>query len=140
MRALLDVNVIVSGLLSARGAPAEILTALNEGRFESVTSAMHMDELTRVLAYPKIRSRISEADASMALGWFADRSRTCPDPNGAKFVVSSPDSDDDFLIALAASERAALVSGDSDLLGLVGTIPVYSPRAFIELLDGSWAE
>lgn len=116
------------------------MTALNEGRFESVTSVMHMDELTRVLAYPKIRSKISEADAGKSLDWFAGHSRNCPDPIDAKLAVSSPDPDDDFLIALAASERAALVSGDSDLLGLSGTIPVYSPRAFIELLEGSWTE
>lgn len=39
------------------------------------------------------------------------------------------------LIALAERERAALVSGDNHLLDLRGTIPVYSPREFLELVE-----
>jgi predicted nucleic acid-binding protein len=46
----------------------------------------------------------------------------------------SVDPGDDYLIALASSQRAALVSGDKHLLDLAGKIPVFSPREFIRLL------
>jgi predicted nucleic acid-binding protein len=49
--------------------------------------------------------------------------------------VRSKDPGDDYLIALAASERALLVSGDGHLLDLREQIPVYSPREFLKLLD-----
>jgi len=48
--------------------------------------------------------------------------------------VHSRDPDDDYLIALASAHRAALVSGDKHLLALEGEIPVFSPRAFLDLL------
>ena len=39
--------------------------------------------------------------------------------------------DDDYLIALAHSRDAALVSGDRHLLELAGKIPVFSPVDFL---------
>jgi hypothetical protein len=40
---------------------------------------------------------------------------------------------DDYLLALAASESAVIVSGDDNLLSLRGFAPVYSPPGFLEL-------
>jgi predicted nucleic acid-binding protein len=51
--------------------------------------------------------------------------------------IQSPDPDDDYLIALANIARAVLVSGDKDLLGLSGQIPVYSPAEFVALIEAS---
>lgn len=45
--------------------------------------------------------------------------------------------DDDYLIALASAQRAALVSGDKHLLGFEGEIPVFSPRTFSGMLAGA---
>ena len=49
-----------------------------------------------------------------------------PDPPGAG---------DDYLIALAAQERAALVSGDRHLLELAAELPIYAPADFLSVLD-----
>jgi predicted nucleic acid-binding protein len=51
--------------------------------------------------------------------------------------VQSPDPDDDYLIALASTSRAILVSGDKDLLGLSDQIPVYNPGEFLALIEAS---
>jgi predicted nucleic acid-binding protein len=56
------------------------------------------------------------------------------DPEGPP-PARSADPDDDYLIALAAEERAQIVSGDAHFLTLEGTIPVLTPRAALELLD-----
>ena len=49
-------------------------------------------------------------------------------------VTRSRDAHDDYLIALAAGTRAAIVSGDRGLLSLSEELPVYPPSAFLELI------
>jgi putative PIN family toxin of toxin-antitoxin system len=92
-----------------------------------------MDELVRALAYPKLRRRISEPDAAELVRWVAGGATVVVDPE-ADPPVHSRDPDDDYLIALASAQSAALVSGDKHLLALAGEIPVFSPRAFLDLL------
>jgi predicted nucleic acid-binding protein len=50
-------------------------------------------------------------------------------------VIRSSDPGDDYLIALAAAERAALVSGDQHLLSLAALLPVFSPADLLGLLE-----
>ncbi len=136
MRAVLDPNVIISGVLSAGSAPAETLRALDRGEFELIASEALLDELARALAYPKLRSRIGADDAAAVVRWLGQTATLVPDTEVDPPVCSS-DPGDDHLIALASVHRAALVSGDKHLLGLVGKIPVFSPREFLALLAGT---
>jgi putative PIN family toxin of toxin-antitoxin system len=136
VRAVLDPNVVISGALSPRGTPADILRLLAEGEFELIASRVLLNELERALAYPRLRPHISEADAVELLRWVADSASVVVDPD-ADPPVRSRDPDDDYLIVLASTHRAALVSGDKDLLALEGEIPVFSPRAFLDLLAGA---
>jgi predicted nucleic acid-binding protein len=48
--------------------------------------------------------------------------------------LHSPDPDDDYLIALAFSQNAMLVSGDGDLLDLVGGAPILAPGDLLDAL------
>jgi predicted nucleic acid-binding protein len=57
-----------------------------------------------------------------------------PDPD-EQAPRASEDPGDDYLIALAAHERAVLVSGDRHLLALAGELPIYPPADFLALLD-----
>lgn len=136
MRAVLDPNVVISGVLSSRGAPADVLRVLVAGEFELIASKALPDELERALAYPRLRRHISEPDAAELVRWFADSATVVIDPD-ADPPVHSRDPDDDYLIALASVHRAALVSGDKHVLALEGEIPVFSPRAFLDLLAGA---
>lgn len=135
MRAVLDPNVLVSAVLSPRGAPGSILRAWHDGRFDMVVSPALLEELERVLAYPKLRKRVSEAEARRYLDRLARDGETAMDPPGPP-KVRSDDPDDDYLIALAQDARAAIVSGDRHLLDLAGRIPVCSPRAWLDRLPG----
>jgi predicted nucleic acid-binding protein len=45
------------------------------------------------------------------------------------------DPSDDYLVSLAESQSALLISGDAHLLELADRLPVRSPRAFLDLLD-----
>jgi putative PIN family toxin of toxin-antitoxin system len=135
VRAVLDPNVVISGAISPRGAPADVLRSLAGGEFELIASQTLLNELERALAYPKLRPYISESDAAHLVWWVADSATVVVDPD-ADSPVRSRDPDDDYLIVLASAHRAALVSGDKDLLALDGEIPVFSPRAFLDLLAG----
>ncbi len=54
MRAVLDTNALVSGLLSPRGTPAQIIHRWQRGDFLLLTSPALLAELRRVLHYPRI--------------------------------------------------------------------------------------
>jgi putative PIN family toxin of toxin-antitoxin system len=136
VRAVLDPNVVISGAISPRGTPADVLRSLARGELELIASQALLSELERALAYPKLRSYISESDAADLVRWVADSASVVVDPD-TDSPVHSRDLNDDYLIALASAHRAALVSGDKDLLALEGEIPVFSPRAFLDLLAGA---
>jgi putative PIN family toxin of toxin-antitoxin system len=133
VRAVLDPNVVISGALSPSGAPADVLRSLARGEFELIVSQSLLDELQRALAYPKLRRHIRESDAADLIRWIADSATVVVDP-ATEVPVHSRDPDDDYLIGLASAQRAALVSGDKHLLNLEAEIPVFSPRAFLDLL------
>ena len=133
MRAVLDPNVIISGLLSPSGNAAWWLGAWGRGEFELIASAKLLAELERALAYPKLRRRVTESDAREVLRWLRQAGTIATDPD-APHPVRSADPGDNYLIDLAASERAILVSGDKDLLDLANEIPVLSPAQFRDRL------
>jgi len=66
VRAVLDPNVVISGAISPRGAPAEVLRSLARGEFELVASQGLLDELQRALA---IRSCGPISASQMQLTW-----------------------------------------------------------------------
>lgn len=137
MRAILDTNVIISALLAPGGAPAKVLRAWLYGAYELVGSPLLLAELERALGYPKIRQKIREPEAVEVVDLLRRRANILEDPQDAP-PVRSPDPGDDYLIGLAAAASAVIVSGDGHLLGLAGRIPVYSPAAFLGLVeDGS---
>lgn len=134
MRAVLDPNVIISALLPPEGTPAAILKAWSVGGFDLVASPLLLAELERALAYPKLRTRINTGEATAIVEWLERSASIVPDPDEPA-PHASEDPGDDYLIALAAHERAALVSGDRHLLALAGELPIYTPAEFISLLD-----
>jgi putative PIN family toxin of toxin-antitoxin system len=129
VRAVLDVNVLVSGVLSAKGSSAEILRASRDGQFELVVSEMLLAELERTLAYPKLRQRIPPEKATAFANWVRDHGTLAEDPASPP-PVGSRDPDDDYLLALAINRRAYLVTGDQDLLVLNSDLPILTPAQF----------
>jgi putative PIN family toxin of toxin-antitoxin system len=130
VRAVVDVNVLISAVLSARGPAAEILRSSRDGAFELVVSELLIAELTRALAYPKIRKRIPAEKAAAFVSWVRDHGTLCEDPPDPA-PVRSPDPGDDYLLALAISRRAFLVTGDRHLLGLRDDLPILTPAEFV---------
>ncbi len=133
MRAVLDPNTLVSALLSRGGAPAQLVARWLAGELELVVSESLLAELERALAYPKLRARVAAGDAAEFVALLRAAAERAPDrPDAPR---RSPDPGDDYLLALAESTDAWLVSGDQHLLGLGGRLPIHTARGFLELLD-----
>ena len=90
-------------------------------------------ELERALAYPKLRQRIPADAASDFVALLRSAAIVAADPG--ELPRRSADPGDDYLPALAESERAVLVSGDEHLLRLAASMPVRAPRAFLQSLE-----
>lgn len=132
MRAVLDPNILIAALISRSGTPARIVQRWLGGDFELVVSETLLRELERALAYPKLRTRISEEEADEFLTLLRRAAIVAPDPPLPP--RRSADAGDDYLIALAETELALLVSGDRHLLALAAQLPTKSTRAFLDVL------
>lgn len=67
IRIVLDANVVISGLISRNGPPGKILDAWLDSDFQLFVSPAMLDELTRILGYPRIRKRLDSKQASALL-------------------------------------------------------------------------
>jgi len=133
VRAVVDVNVLISAVLSAKGPSAQVLRASRDGQFELVVSEMLLAELERALAYPKLRKHIPSEKAATYVNWVRDHGNVAADPVDPP-QVASRDPNDDYLLALAIDRRAYLVTGDKDLLVLNDDFPIVTPKQFLTKL------
>src|SRR3546814_7974514 len=67
VRAVLDVNVIISAVLSPSGRPAEVLRRWLDGSVELVVSPMLLEELDRALGHKKLASRVRSEEHTSEL-------------------------------------------------------------------------
>lgn len=130
-RAVLDPSVLVSALITPAGRPAKLLLAARAGSFDLIVSSLLLDELERVLRREKFRPYVDLEGVTAYLDLLRRDAHLAADPETPP-PICCKDPDDDYLIALAHSQNAALVSGDSDLLELAKEIPVFSPTEFLE--------
>jgi putative PIN family toxin of toxin-antitoxin system len=133
VRLVLDANVLVSALLSRTGAPARLVELWLDGEVEVVACPRLLAEVERTLRSPKLRRRVAPELAGKYLALVEEIAEIVPDPTEPP-PVRSEDPGDDYLVALAARERARIVTGDGHLLKMSEAIPVLSPRAALELL------
>jgi putative PIN family toxin of toxin-antitoxin system len=137
VRAVVDVNVLISGALSAKGPSAEILRAARDGLFEIAVSEMLLAELKRTLGYAKLRKRIPSENVGAFATFVRDHATLAEDPRSPP-PVGSRDPADDYLLALAIRRRAYLVTGDQDLLVLSDDLPILTPAQIAMKLRDSY--
>jgi putative PIN family toxin of toxin-antitoxin system len=120
-------------LISPGGTPARLFRSWVDGELELIVSELLLEELANTLEYPRIRARVTRSDADRFVASLRAQATLVLDHRDAP--VQSADPADDYLLALAIQEAAALVSGDRHLLELAGDLPIFSPREFLGLLQ-----
>jgi uncharacterized protein len=134
MRLILDNNVLLSGLLSPRGAPAKLIDAWERKKFTLVACDALIDEFRDVARRPFFRARLRASAAELLAADLRDLSLYCRNPPSGPIA---PDPKDSYLLALAeASEAEFLVTGDHELLSVRQhkSTRIISPAAMIEIL------
>ncbi len=137
IRAVVDTNALVSGIISPLGAPAEIVLRWQQGDFLLITSPALLNELRRVLAYPRIADRLhwSEEERSQFVESFETLALITPGTLHLPGVTRDP-KDDPAVACAVEGEAEFIVSGDQDLLilGAYQGIRMVTPRDFLALL------
>lgn len=126
--------MLVSGLISARGAPRSLILLWLEGSFELITCRALLAELERVFLRPQFRSYVTVQEVQGYVALLGRLTSVEPDPEVTAGLT--PDPGDDYLVALARAAGAHfLASGDPHLTELKqARPPVLTPRMFLRKL------
>jgi len=137
IRAVLDTNQYVSMAIKAGGTADRLLAAWREERFVLLLSPPLLEELVRVLRYPRLR-RLIGLTATELEGLIEtlllDAELT---PGRLAVHVITRDPSDNMVLACAVEGRADyIVSGDRDLLSLQSYqgIPIVRAAEFLRML------
>lgn len=134
MRVVLDTNILISAFISGKGAPARIFDLWQEGRLEIVTAQAALDELNRVLIYPRIRSRLRYNNEQIArfLRLLHEQAVFLEDLPAVRSVTTDRD-DDKFLAIAQARDATCIISGDDHLLsvGVYEGITIVTAATFL---------
>lgn len=140
MRAVLDVGQYVSATIRADGHPAQVLAAWSEGGFDLFTSLPILDDLRRVLAYPRIRKRHRWSDEEIDLFVVSLAVAAHLTPGELEVRAVEDDPTDDKILACAKEGQADYIVSSDEHLGKLRYyegIAIVPPRRFLEILKES---
>ena len=137
MIVVLDTNVIVSSLLSSKGAPAEIIRQWEAGAFDVAISPPLVTELTRVLTYERVRKYLKFSDEEIdGFLKYLRATAIVVEPEVTVEVVKDDPDDDRVLECALAAGASYIVSGNTHLLELkeYNQIVILNPVGFLAAL------
>ncbi len=118
VRVVIDTNVVVSAIVFRTGRLAWIRQALGTS-LTPVVSSETLQELVRVLAYPKLGLSIEQQKT--ALTFYMEHAEIHAEPRTRSKLPKCRDPNDEMFLRLAyAAKVDAIVTGDHDLLALAG--------------------
>jgi len=128
---VIDTNLIVSALLFG-GKPGLVMSHWKNGRIQPYISRGIIEELLRVLLYPKFELTEKEVEYLLyreILPYF-EVVKIEPGP----VIIKADPSDDEFLLCAAAAGAEALITGDRHLLNLktYQGIVILTPDRFLK--------
>ena len=129
MRLVLDNNTLISAI-GWSGPPRQILFALREGKHSLIISLALLDELTRVLTYPKLLPIATHPLLPVILEWL-HRSEHLVASEPITVIREDP-ADNLVLEAAVAGNADAIVSRDRHLVKVQSFrgIPIVTAQAF----------
>jgi uncharacterized protein len=141
IRALIDINVLASGIVMlnrAEGPPVTILRLARRRVFKIVASEIVLSELRRTLDKPYFADIVPQKRRARAISLLSMLAESASAPEAPERVATHPE--DDLILAAARSAMVDyLVTGDRQLLALgqYGGVRIVSPAAFLALLESA---
>jgi putative PIN family toxin of toxin-antitoxin system len=121
-RVVLDTNIVLSALVFSAGRLAWIRHAWQRQRIRPLVCRDTVNELLRVLAYPKFK--LSAQEQQDLLGDFLSYAEVVTLPSPWPDLPACRDQKDQvFLVLSHVGEADALVAGNADLLAMRDTFP-----------------
>jgi len=121
-RFVLDTNTVLSALLFSNGRLAWLRPSWQAQRFVPLVSRATVEELLRVLAYPKFK--LTAAESEDLLGDYLPYCETVDVPASIALPDCRDAADLPFLALALAARANALISGDTDLLVLADSFSI----------------
>lgn len=131
VQAVLDTNVLVSGLLSPYGPPGALVDAMLGRRFRIALDDRLLLEYREVLARPKFGFNPMHLESFFLVLSFQEHVSASPWSH-----LASPDPDDTMFLEVAAAANVPLVTGNLKHFpgNCRGGLSVLSPAEFLKLL------
>lgn len=128
-----DTNVLVSAF-GWRGPEWKVYRRVRRGHLALALSPALLDELTRVLGYPKFA--LEPGDIDGVLGNVRSHARIVR-PRSVPTLIEEDPSDNEVLACAESAGADSIVSGDRHLLDLeeYAGIPIVTARELLERLD-----
>lgn len=135
LRAVIDTNVLVSGLFSETGSIAELMDLWINEVFELVTSEDILEELYRTLHKPSVQKHFepTEEEINDYIEVIRERAILTPGLHKTDRVKDDP-TDNKFLSAATETKADCIVSGDKHLKDIkqFQGIKIIDAKAFVE--------
>lgn len=136
LKVVLDTNVIVRATITDHGVSFNVLRKWRNGEFGLITSEPILEEVEKVLHYPKIKKKrqLTEKNIKDILERLRKYSFTTPALIKIEAVTEDPE-DNKFLTAAIEGEADYIISGDRHLKGLGSYrgVKILSPAEFMEV-------
>ncbi|MFW6118693.1 MAG: putative toxin-antitoxin system toxin component, PIN family [Chloroflexota bacterium] len=139
LKIVLDTNILVSALINPRGSPAQIIDYVFENKVRLFISPPIVEELERVLNYPKLmkrhglgRKKLKEFISNLlSIMLLAQGEETIE-------VITEDPSDNRYLSCAVNAKVDFIISGDVHLLKLeeYGGIQIVTAAQFLEIMEG----
>jgi hypothetical protein len=137
IKVVLDANQYVSVLLKPHSNPARVIQLVHAGQVTLLASPAIMDEVRRVLSYPKLKKlhRRSPQEIERFLGKLEKIALVTPGSLAVSAVKDDP-SDDIYLACAVEGNADFIVSGDHHLtdLRVFHGIRIVNPAAFLKAI------
>ncbi len=132
VRVVLDANVLVSAMISPRGAPARVVALWEEGAIGVAMSPATWEALRRVVAYPKLQ-RFLDPELVERLLRHLKAHVVWVEPGATIAIIDRDPTDNRYLECAVAAGASFLITGDEHLLALgsYAGIQILAPAGFV---------
>jgi len=144
IRAVIDTNLIISGLISQGGTPHQLIALWRQGRFTLLVTPEIQAEYERVLARPVFAKRYGLSQEELSAFLRRLHAGALQSQPSTTLPGTVRDAKDTMVLAAALGGHAThLVTGDQDLLVLrdapqIGRLHIVTASEFLEVLEAAY--